>query len=81
MYQTFEPHLATAGWGLFCYSAGMTRINSHQLVQRVDDDLVIVDESTGEEVLIKGADFHVLHRALLALGVVRHPVAAEDSGS
>lgn len=30
----------------------MTRLNDHQLIQRVDDDIVLIDESRGEEVLI-----------------------------
>lgn len=32
----------------------MTRLNDHQLIQRVDDDIVIIDEARGEEVLIPG---------------------------
>lgn len=31
----------------------MTRISATQVVQRVDDDLVVLDESTGEEVLVR----------------------------
>jgi hypothetical protein len=42
----------------------VTRINNHQLVQKLDDGVVIIDESAGEEVVIAQSDLPAVIAAL-----------------
>jgi len=43
------------------------RINAHQLVQRVDDSVVMVDESSGAEIVFKSIDVERVRSALVIL--------------
>lgn len=46
----------------------MARLNDHQLVHRLDDgDLVITDESTGEEIVVAPVDVVMLYRIIAYL--------------
>lgn len=60
----------------------MTRLNNHQLVQKLDDGIVIVDESAGEEVVIAHIDLPAAIAALQyferAVDVERQTVDSSD---
>jgi len=43
------------------------RINAHLLVQRVDDAIVIADESSGQEILLSLADVAMVQSAFQIL--------------
>lgn len=45
----------------------MTRISNHLLVQRVELDLVIIDESSGEEVVVPLVNVRSLVQAIIGL--------------